>query len=156
MRELLTVPNNTLRSVCKPVEGIDDEVKSIAQDLADHIFAHREDKIAPVSMAAPQLGESIRVIAFYPNPAYRERDGIDVLINPELLKSRKFVVLRETCLSIPGKAFWVTRAKRVKVRGLDLNGKTKTYKATELLAQMLQHEIDHLDGKLIDKIGREI
>lgn len=156
MRELHTVPDEILRTPCKPVKDIDDEVKSVAQDLIDHVLAHREDKIAPVSMAAPQLGESIRVIIFYPNPAYRERDGIDVLINPELVKSRKFVVLRETCLSVPEKAFWVKRAKRAKVKGLDLDGKTKSYKAADLFAQMLQHEIDHLDGKLIDKTGRKV
>jgi len=155
-RELHTVPDKVLRVPCKPVKDIDDGVKSIAEDLINHMLAHREDKVAPVSIAAPQLGESIRVIAFYPNPAYRERDGIDVLINPEILKSGKFVVVSESCLSIPGKVYWVKRAKRVKVRGLDLDGKTKTYKAAGLFAQIFQHEIGHLDGVLVDKIGRKI
>ena len=156
MRELHIVPDEILRTLCKPVKDIDDEVKSIAEDLIAYMLAHREDKVAPVSIAAPQLGELVRVIAFYPNPSYRERGGIDVLINPELLKSRKFIILRETCLSVPGKAFYVKRAKRVKVSGLGLDGKSKSYKAVDLFAQMLQHEINHLDGKLIDEVGRKI
>jgi len=156
MRRLHTVPDGVLRNPCKPVRDIDAGVKSLAEELKDYIFAHRKAEVAPVSMAAPQLGESIRVIAFYPNPSYREREAIEVLINPELLKSSKFAIIRETCLSVPGEAFWVRRAKRVKVRGLGLNGKPKSYKASDLFAQMLQHEIDHLDGKLVDEIGRKI
>lgn len=155
-RKLRIVPNKALRTSCKPVKDINDGVKSIAEDLTDYMFAHREDEVAPVSMAAPQLGGSVRVIAFYPNPSFRERRSIEVLINPEILKSSKFTVVRESCLSIPGKAFRVRRAKRVKVRGLDLNGKTKTYKAADLFAQIFQHEIGHLDGVLVDKIGRKI
>lgn len=156
MRELHTVPDEVLRTPCKPVNDINDEVKSIAEDLIGYVLAHSKDEVAPVSMAAPQLGETIRVIVFYPNPVFRERRGIEVLINPELLKSSKFVILRETCLSIPGKAFHVKRATRAKVRGLNIDDRTKTYKAAGLLAQIFQHEIDHLDGKLIDETGRKI
>ena len=156
MRELHTVPDKTLRVKCEPVRDIDSKVKSIAEDLIDYMLAHREDEVAPVSMAAPQLGELIRVIAFYPNPAYRERGSIDILVNPELTKSSKFAIFSESCLSIPGKQFYVRRAKRIKVKGLNLDGKTKTYKAADLFAQIFQHEIDHLDGKLIDKTGQQI
>ncbi|MBA7638623.1 Peptide deformylase [subsurface metagenome] len=155
MRELRTVPDKILRTPCKPVKDIDDEVKSVAEDLIDYMLAHREDEIAPVSMAAPQLGEPIRVIAFYLNPSYRERDGTAVLINPELTKVSKFAIFRESCLSVPGKEFYARRAKRVKVKGLSLDGKSKSYKAGDLLAQVLQHEIDHLDGILVDEAGRK-
>ncbi len=155
-RKLHTVPDEVLRAPCKPVKNITDKVKSVAEELKDYMIAHREDEIAPVSMAAPQLGVAISVIAFYPNASYRVREGIEILINPELVSSSKFVVFRESCLSVPGKAFGVKRAKRVKVKGLNLDGKMKSYKAAELFAQILQHEIDHLDGKLIDEIGREI
>ena len=156
MRKLRTVPDKVLRIPCKPVKDINDKVKSLAEDLKDYMLAHCEDKIAPVSMAAPQLGESVRMIAFYLNPSYREREGIVVLINPELIKSGKFTIVRESCLSIPGKEFYTRRAKRVKVKGLSLDGKPKSFKAADLLAQMLQHEIDHLDGVLVDKAGRKV
>jgi len=156
MRELHTAPDEILGTPCKPIKDINAGVKSLAEDLKGYMVAHRKDKVAPVSIAAPQLGESIRVIAFYPNTSYREKEGIDVLINPELIKADKFIILRESCLSIPGKQFFVRRAKRVKVRGLNIYGKFKSYKAVGLLAQMLQHEIDHLNGKLIDETGRKI
>ena len=152
-RELRTVPDKILRVPCEPVKDINDEVKSIAEDLVDFLCDHRTDDPFPCSISAPQLGESIRVMAFYHNPSYRQREGIDVLINPELTKASKFAILTETCLSIPGKEFAVRRAKRVKVKGLNIYGKFKSYKATDLFAQILQHEIDHLDGKLIDKTG---
>ena len=156
MRELLTLkndPKGILRKPCKPVKTITLRVKSVAQDLTDCMYDHCEDEVAPVSLAAPQLGESIRVISFYPNHLYREKDSIEVLINPELVSVRRFIILTETCLSIPKKAYIVRRAKRVKVKGLTLDGKPKSYRATGLLAQALQHEINHLDGVLIDEIG---
>ncbi len=155
-RELRTVPDKVLRTPCKPVKKVNVRVKSIAEDLVNFLYDHRTDDPFPCSLSAPQLGESIRVIAFYLNTSYRQKEGINVLINPELTKAGKFAILRETCLSIPGEAFGVRRAKRVKVKGLNIYGKFKSYKAANLLAQMLQHEIDHLDGKLIDETGRKI
>jgi len=154
MRQLLKVPNNTLRTSCKPVKDVTPEVKLLADDLIDYMFAHREDKIAPIGLAAPQLGELVRVIVFYPNLFYRERNGIEVLINPELVKTRGLNLLTETCLSIPGKTYLVRRARSVKVKGLTLDGRPESYKAAGLFAQWLQHEINHLDGVLIDKDGK--
>lgn len=157
MRELLTVKNDSkgiLKTPCKPVKTINSAVNSVAQDLSAYMFTHREDEVAPIGLAASQLGELTRVIAFYPNPIFRERDGIEVLINPELIKARKFILLTETCLSIPEKIYVVRRAKIIKVKGLTLNGRPKSYKAAGLFAQCLQHEIDHLNGVLIDSIGK--
>lgn len=153
MKELLTVPNDILRSMSEPVENINSEVRALAQDLIVYLHEHRNDKVAPLSLAAPQLGSLIRVIAFYPNPAFKDRLAIQVLINPVLVKVSKFDTLDESCLSIPGKVFRVKRAKQAKVKGIGINGQPKTIKGRGLLAQMLQHEIDHLDGILIDKIG---
>ena len=159
MRELLTIkndPEGILRKHCKPTKTIGVTVKSIAQDLVDYLYDHCEDENNPVSIAAPQLGVSARVIAFYPNYLYKEKDGIEVLINPEIVKIRDFVILNETCLSIPGNTYTVRRAKSVKVRGLTTDGRPKSYKAAGLLAQVFQHEINHLDGILIDKIGEKV
>ncbi len=159
MRELLTVkndPKGILRTPCKPVKTTGPKVKSISQDLADYMFDHREDENAPISLAAPQLGELTRVIVFYPNPHFRDRNAVEVFINPELIKARKFSIIAETCLSIPKKAYMIRRATTVKVKGLTLDGRRKSYKATGLLAQIFQHEIGHLDGILIDSIGEEV
>ena len=156
MRELLTTsndPEGILRTVCKPVEDVNSEIISLAQDLIDYLLDHREDEVVPVSLAAPQLGSLVRVIAFYPNPAFKNRLAIQVLINPTLVKASKFGILNESCLGIPGKTFRVKRAKRVKVKGIGIDGRPKTIRGEGLLAQMLQHEIDHLDGVLIDKSG---
>lgn len=155
MRELLTVPNDILRTPCKPVVSINSEVKALANDLVSYMTEHRGDKFVPFSLAAPQLGELVRIIVFYPNPAFKDRNAIEVLINPELVKTRKFTILTESCLSIPGKNYLVRRARMVKVKGLSLNDRVKSYKAVDLFAQMLQHEINHLDGVLIDSIGEE-
>lgn len=156
MKEPLTIkhdPNGTLRKSCKPVKTIGPKVQSITNNLIDCMMEHQEDDIRPVSIAAPQLGVSSRVIAFFPNHLYAERDGIEILINPEITKARKFLVFTETCLSIPGKTYKVRRASSVKVKGLNLAGRPVSYKASGLFAQALQHEIDHLNGVLIDKIG---
>lgn len=157
MRELLTVkndPKGILRTPCKPVRTFGVKAESIAKDLADFMYDRRGDKIAPVGLSAPQLGEPTRIIVFYPNPSFRERIGIEVLVNPELVKTRDFILLGETCLSVPGKTYSVRRARSVKVKGFTLDGRPKSYKTTGILAQVLQHEINHLDGVLIDKVGR--
>ncbi len=156
MSELLTIkhdPKGILKTPCKPVKTIGVKVKSVADDLVNYLYDHRGDDVRAVSLAAPQLGLSIRVIAFYPNHRYLEKDGIEVLINPEITSERDFIVLSEYCLSIPKKEFTVRRAKSVKVKGLTLEGRPKSYKAAGLLAQALQHEINHLDGILISEIG---
>ena len=153
MAGLLKVPNPILRTPCKLVKTIGPKTMLIAKELTDYMLAHREDEVAPIGLAAPQLGHSIQVIAFYPNPSYREDNGVEVLINPELHSLKKFVFLRETCLSIPGRAYRVKRANRLKLKGLNLGGQRKTYKARGLLAQIAQHEVDHLNGVLVDKAG---
>ncbi len=157
MRALITVekdPKNILRTPCKPVKKVSPEVESLIADLIDYMYNHREDGIAPISMAAPQLGGLIRVIVFYPNPFYREKNGIEVLINPELTSTRDFILLNETCISMPGKAYTIRRAKRVKVKGTTIEGRPKSYKASDLFAQAIQHEMNHLDGVLMDKVGQ--
>ncbi len=157
--ELYTIkhdPKGILRTPCKLVAKIVPRVKTTANALVDYIYDHRGDDIMPASIAAPQLGWSVRVIAFYPNHLYLERDGIEVLVNPEITKERNFAVLSETCLSIPGKEFMVRRAKQVKVKGLTLEGRPKSYKAAGILAQALQHEINHLDGILISETGEQV
>lgn len=154
MRQLLTAPNPILRQKCDPADAFNDDVHKLIKEMAEFMYSRRADRIAPIGFAAPQLGESLCVIVFYPNPYFRELNAIDGLINPELVYAREPTPLSETCLSIPGREFIVQRAKVVKVRGYTFGGYSKTYKARDLLAQVFQHEIDHLDGVLIDSIGK--
>jgi len=156
MSELIKVPNPILRQKCRPVRNFNKEIKELIQELASYMYAHRTDEFAPIGLAAPQLGKSLQVIVFYPNPSFRELKGIDELINPELVYAREPVIVTESCLSIPGKTYTLQRAKLVKVRGYNFDGYKRSYKARGLFAQMFQHELDHLNGILIDKIGKLI
>ena len=98
--------------------------------------------------AAVQFGDPIKVIIF-------KRDTLTslVLVNPEIISEKDSVTKLEECFSIPDHAFIVTRPKMVKCRGLNLNGETVTIKGRDSLAKLLKHEVDHLDGILIDKIA---
>lgn len=154
MRQLVKVPNPVLRQKSKPVETITLEVKELAQEMVDYMYAYHLDELAPVGFSAPQLGELIRVVTFYPDVEFREKEGIEVLINPELTKLGDFVYAYETCLSVPGKRYLLRRAKTAKMRGLTLGGELRTFEGRGVLAQIFQHEIDHLNGVLIDKTGK--
>lgn len=154
MRELIVVPNRILRQKCKPVEEVTSEVRDLAQDMVAFLLAHQTDKLSAISLAAPQLGEHIRLIAFRINPLSLNSE-IQVLVNPEITRAKGKRVVTERCLSIPGKVFTLQRAKVVKIRGHTLDGKQKTFRAHNLLAQAFEHEIDHLNGILIDKAGEE-
>ncbi len=157
MRELITVetdPNRILRKVCKPVGDINPEVLSIAEDLTNNLLDSRGAKVVPVSVSAPQLGESIQMFAYYRNPEFKERQGIEILINPTIVELGELRPMVESCLSIPGRTFLVERARLAKVKGIDLNSQPRTIKARDILAQLLQHEIDHLNGVLIFTKGK--
>jgi len=93
-----------------------------------------------IGLAANQVGYPFRVIVV----------SRQVFINPEILAGNGRSTIQEGCLSIPGKTIPVTRAKKVKVRYQDENGGYHTVKATNLIAHVFQHEIDHLDGVLVD------
>lgn len=146
-RELLTIPDMRLRQKCKSIENIDSYVKELAQEMLSQLTPRKA-----VGFAAPQFGELVRLIVV------RVRGLEVVLINPEVVKTRGEHVAVEGCRSIPGKLFAVPRPKLVKVRGLGLDGQVHSVKGHDLLAQVLLHEMNHLDGLLIDRgvfAGRE-
>lgn len=153
MRELVKLPNSLLRQRSEPVESIDSEVRSLAKEMVEFMQTRR-DQLIPVGLAAPQLGELVRVIAFRLNP-YSTEPSTQVLINPELVYQKGNHVVYESCLSIPGKQFALKRAKLVKIRGLTLDGVMRSFRGSDLLAQVFQHELNHLDGMLIDTLGRK-
>ena len=150
-RTLVTIPDPRLRQVCKPVEKIDDYVREVVQALQD--WLGRPVQIGRytsmcIGMSAPQLGELIRVYVV-------RLQGIDwVVINPEVVKSKGKQVVAESCESLPDQHFDIERAETFKVRAMDLDGNQRGYKGHGLLAAVLQHEFDHLEGIMIDKKGR--
>jgi len=99
-----------------------------------------------IGLAAPQIGQLLRIIVVKPNP----KEKTLILINPEIKKfSRKKDVMAEGCLSLPNIEAPVERAVKITVQALDLNGRKIKIKAKGLSARVIQHEVDHLEGILI-------
>jgi len=126
-----------LRQATTPVTEITDELRKLIADMFDTMYHARG-----IGLAAPQVGrtERLAVVDVDDNPL--------VIINPEILERAGKAKAEEGCLSIPDIYADVERPKDVTVRAMDVDGNTFELEATELLARCLQHEIDHLDGKL--------
>jgi peptide deformylase len=106
-----------------------------------------------IGLAAPQVGVRKRLFTY----DLHEGEGPAVVINPEIVESEGEVLSDEGCLSVPGYRFEVLRAERVTMRGLDLDGTEIVLEGDELMARMIQHEIDHLDGVLLlDRLEPEV
>ena len=126
-----------LRKITTPVEEIDDRIRSLISDMFDTMYAAEG-----IGLAAPQVGRTERI-------AVMDVEGQKfALINPEIIESEGSARGEEGCLSIPDVFGEVTRATRVIVRALNEKGEQIEVEGTELLARCMQHEIDHLDGKL--------
>ena len=150
MAELVEVPSELLRRKSKAVKDIH-SITELAQEMVDFLHSHRTDAVAPIAVSAPQLGKLVRVIAFRRNAS---PDGdIQILINPTLVYAKGSHVVSELCLSLPDKSFMLRRHKTVKIRGLTLDGVQRSFRGRDVLAQVFEHEMGHLDGILIDKIG---
>jgi peptide deformylase len=149
-RDIIILPDKRLRLVSKPVAKIDAATRRLIEEMFETMYS------APgVGLAAIQVGEAKRIvtvdIAKKDQPKERR-----VIINPELVwKSDEKASYEEGCLSIPEYYEEVERPVAVKVKYLDIDGKTQEVEATGLLATVLQHEIDHLNGVLfIDHISK--
>ena len=137
---ILRFPDPRLKKVALPVDNVDDEVRRLAHDMAETMYE------APgIGLAATQVDVHRRVIVI---DISETRDQLLVVINPELIASEGEQVGEEGCLSVPGIYDKVERAERVVVRYLDLDGYVQTIEAEGLLAVCLQHEMDHLQGKV--------
>jgi peptide deformylase len=135
---VLTLPEPILRQKSKRVRTIDGSVRKLADDMIETMHA-----ASGVGLAAPQVGVSLRVIVI----GLPEEEDF-VLINPEIVRRSGERLVTEGCLSVPGYYGEIKRAQRVTVKGKDLSGKEVRIKAGELLAQALEHEIDHINGVL--------
>jgi peptide deformylase len=133
------LPDPVLRQKAKRVRTIDGSIKKLIADMLETMHADP----GRVGLAAPQIGVSLRVVVIgIPD----EKDI--VLINPEIVRRNGERLVGEGCLSVPGYVGQVRRAETVTAKGRDSNGKEIRIKADGLLAQALEHEIDHLNGLL--------
>jgi len=137
---ILRYPDPRLHTVAKPVAEVDDRIRALIGDMAETMYA------APgIGLAATQVDVHLRVIVIDVSEA---RDQLTVLLNPELLMAEGIQECEEGCLSVPGVYEIVRRAQKVKVRALGLDGRPYEFEAEGLLALCIQHEMDHLEGKV--------
>jgi len=137
---ILRYPDERLHIVAKPVEVVDDEIRKLVRDMAETMYA------APgIGLAATQVDVHKRVIVI---DISETRDDLLVLINPEIVEREGEQEYEEGCLSVPGIYDYVKRAARIRVRALDEHGRPFEREAEGLLAVCIQHEMDHLEGKV--------
>lgn len=147
LRTILHYPDPRLRQVAKPVAVVDDDIRLLIDDMAETMYA------APgIGLAAVQINVPKRVVVI---DLSETRHALQVFINPEVVERDGKQVFEEGCLSVPGVFDEVERAQHIRVRALDRDGKPFEIEAEGLLATCIQHEIDHLDGKVfVDYLSR--
>ncbi|MBP2168558.1 peptide deformylase [Erwinia toletana] len=138
--QVLHYPDDRLRIVAKPVKEVNANIQRIVDDMFDTMYAEEG-----IGLAATQVDIHQRIIVI---DVSEERDQRLVLINPEMLEKSGETGIEEGCLSIPEQRALVPRAEFVKVRALDRDGNSFELQADGLLAICIQHEMDHLVGKL--------
>lgn len=134
-----------------PIESIDSGIRALAKELCELLDVEHQGLIF-VGVSAPQVGELVQMFAYRANP-YSRVPSTQVIINPELVYAKGAVLLTETCLSVPGREVIIERHKLVKIRGLTLDGELRSFKGSGLIAQVFEHELNHLDGILIDGLA---
>jgi len=138
--EVLHFPDKRLRKKAVPVENIDDNCRSLAKDMLETMY-HNQG----IGLAATQINIQKRLVVI---DLSTEKNEAMCLINPEILSSEGSEESQEGCLSVPEYYDMVTRAEKIKYRYMDINGEVIEDDTDGLLAICIQHEIDHLDGKL--------
>ena len=144
---ILLYPDPRLHTVAAKVTCVDDKILQLIKDMGETMYA------APgVGLAATQVDVHLRIIVIDSSDT---RDRLHVFINPELLESSGKADCEEGCLSVPGIYEKVTRAQNIRVRALDASGDSFEMSAEGMLAVCIQHEMDHLEGKIfVDKLSR--
>ena len=146
VQPLCTVPHPVLRRQARPISAVTATTRRLARDLIETMYAHDG-----IGLAAPQIGEEVQM--FVANPS-QVRGKELVVINPVLEEARGRAGIVEGCLSVPEVWERVRRAAYVRVAGQDLSGRRLAFEGKGLLAIILQHEMDHLRGRLfIDRLS---
>ena len=145
--EVLTYPDKRLRRTSEPIPEFTDEIRKRALALADLMHESRG-----IGLAAPQVGWPVRLITI--NLSGNLRDGL-IFANPEILEqSKSTFAAHEACLSVPGIAGKVVRAREVKIRATNMDGDVNEFQLDGMLARCFLHELDHLNGVLfIDRLS---
>ncbi|HEX5676682.1 MAG TPA: peptide deformylase [Alcanivorax sp.] len=146
--EILEFPDPRLRTVAKPVETVDDALRKLIDDMIETMY-----EASGIGLAASQVNVHKRLLVI---DVSESRDQPQVFINPEITPlTEDLAPYEEGCLSVPGFYEKVERPSRVRIRALDRNGEPFEIETDGLLATCIQHEIDHLDGKLfVDYVSR--
>jgi len=149
LKDILIYPEKRLRKKSQTVEKINKKIQRLLDDLVDTMYN------APgVGLAAPQIGENVRVLVVDISTK-EEENSLMELINPAITDSSGTQSSEEGCLSIPGYYGNITRKKKVTVEAVNRDGEKFKIEAEDILARVLQHEIDHLDGILFfDKMAK--
>ena len=149
IRPILHYPDKRLRVPGETVDQFGEELSALLDDMAETMYA------APgVGLAAPQIGVSKRIFIIDVAVEDDEPSDLRVFINPEILEEEGLIHFDEGCLSFPGAREEIKRAAQVRVRAQDASGETFELEADGLLAIAIQHENDHLNGKLmIDQLS---
>ena len=138
--EILKFPDERLRTKAKPVEAVTDEVRQLVDDMFETMYS------APgIGLAATQINVHKRIVVI---DVSREKDQPLCLINPTIIARDGIEQHEEGCLSVPGIYETVERAESIKLKALNREGEAFEMEADELLAICIQHELDHLEGKL--------
>lgn len=137
---ILHYPDARLHTRAKPVAKVDEDIRKLVRDMAETMYA------APgIGLAATQVDVHLRVVVI---DISEDKTGLMALINPEITERSGEQLCEEGCLSVPGIYEKVARAERIKTRALNLDGKPFELEAEGLLAVCIQHELDHLEGKV--------
>jgi peptide deformylase len=134
------VGDPVLRQRAAEITDIDGRLAKLAQDMVATL-----DEAAGLGLAAPQVGVQKRLFVY----DMRDDEGPKVIVNPTISEARGEWVYEEGCLSVPGLYWEIVRPKEIHLTGHDLDGNEVSIEADELLSRLFQHELDHLDGKLL-------
>jgi peptide deformylase len=147
LRTILHYPDPRLRQVAQPVTAVDDAIRRLVDDMAETMYA------APgIGLAAVQINVAQRVVVI---DLSETRNALQVFINPQIIERDGTQVFEEGCLSVPGIFDEVERSQHIRVRALNRDGQPFELEAVGLVATCIQHEIDHLDGKVfVDYLSR--
>jgi peptide deformylase len=147
IRSIMRYGDTVLHEPASPVDAITPEIDRLIDDMVETMYA------APgIGLAAPQVGVPLRVVVIDLSLG-RDPNGLITLLNPEFVERDGMQLEEEGCLSLPGFNATVARPLRARVRGMDRSGAERIIEGADLLARALQHEVDHLEGRLfVDRL----
>ncbi len=142
IREIKTYPDKILKQKAKRVGQIDAEIKKLIDDMVETLYAK-----GGAGLAANQVGELKQIVVVDIG------NDLKALINPKIVDKKGKIIMAEGCLSLPGYEILVNRPQKIIVEYLDKSGREQKLRASDLLARVICHEVDHLQGKtLLDKL----